>query len=240
MVFRHAYIFPITVGVWFIFTFLLTYGIAVLNDDVVPVFPYISDTGTWAPESCIFGLMLNLGALIMAVTIYIRYRQVREISEKNNVDQKFINYNTISLYLGYLAAFGICIVGNFQETNVFSVHVMGALLCFGLGFVFQCLQTRISFALYPIVGSKSINIIRLICSLICTLTFLITFIFAGLSIKEFTGEDKTKWNEEDGGYTLHFVSTVAEWILAIFTMIYIVTFTKEFKTITIKEPEITV
>lgn len=37
---------------------------SVYRKDVNPVFPYISDTGNWTPESCIFAFMLNTGGII--------------------------------------------------------------------------------------------------------------------------------------------------------------------------------
>jgi hypothetical protein len=37
------------------------------------------------------------------------------------------------LYLGWIGAFGISIVANFQETAVFRVHLTGALMAFGVG-----------------------------------------------------------------------------------------------------------
>lgn len=40
------------------------YAVAASLDHVYPVWPYISDTGTLPPESCIFGLMLNIGSLL--------------------------------------------------------------------------------------------------------------------------------------------------------------------------------
>lgn len=45
------------------FAVYFRYISAVLRQDVVPVFPYISDTGTWPPESCFFGIMLTIGAI---------------------------------------------------------------------------------------------------------------------------------------------------------------------------------
>ncbi len=42
----------------------LRYGIAVSENHVDSVWPFISNTGTFAPESCVFGLFLNTGALL--------------------------------------------------------------------------------------------------------------------------------------------------------------------------------
>jgi hypothetical protein len=43
---------------------VIRYTIAVLNQHVEPGFPYVSDTGSYSPESCIFGQFLNIAAFI--------------------------------------------------------------------------------------------------------------------------------------------------------------------------------
>lgn len=50
----------------------------------------------------------------------------------------------------------------------------------------------------------------------------------------------TKWKEEHGGYELHKVSAITEWLGAISTMIYLYLFSNEFRTITFEEPPILV
>ncbi|XP_063912128.1 DNA damage-regulated autophagy modulator protein 2-like [Zophobas morio] len=237
MPFHYSYILPIICAVWFYVTFILTYIISVYRKDVTPLFPYISDTGTWSPESCIFGIMLNIGALIQALIMYIRYRQVQFVMTKENqLPMTIKKNNKISLYLGLIAAFGVCIVGNFQETNALVVHLIGAVAAFGLGSVYQCMQTRISFQLFPNVGDKIINFGRLFCSVIGGVMFLISCVFAGISIMQFTGDDTTKWKKKDGGYINHFTSAIAEWILAITSVLFLLLYTKEFKNISLTEP----
>lgn len=56
----------------------------------------------------------------------------------------------------------------------------------------------------------------------------------------FAGTDTTKWKKEDGGFTSHLISTVTEWICAICTMGYILSFSEDFKTLHIQEPEVTI
>ncbi|RZC42472.1 DNA damage-regulated autophagy modulator protein 2-like, partial [Asbolus verrucosus] len=140
MSFKYVYVLPILCSIWFILTFITTYVISIYKKDVAPVFPYISDTGTWSPQSCIFGLMLNTGALLMVLIFYIRYRQVKYLLNKDTFKPSVKKLNQIALFLGITAAFGVCVVGNFQESNVFLVHVLGAIVAFGFGSVYQCMQ----------------------------------------------------------------------------------------------------
>uniref|UniRef100_A0A6P7FW14 DNA damage-regulated autophagy modulator protein 1-like n=1 Tax=Diabrotica virgifera virgifera TaxID=50390 RepID=A0A6P7FW14_DIAVI len=63
MAFTKIYIFPILFGIWIPLTVFITFTVSVLTEHVRPLLPYISDTGTWAPESCIFGIMLTFGSI---------------------------------------------------------------------------------------------------------------------------------------------------------------------------------
>nr|XP_023024089.1 DNA damage-regulated autophagy modulator protein 2-like [Leptinotarsa decemlineata] len=140
MVFTKIYVAPVILGIWFPLTFTTTYIVAVCTHHVRPILPYISDTGTWAPESCIFGIMLTFGGFLTTIIVYVRYRQVRDILEKFDFTPRTQKVNEWTAYLGCIAAFGCIIVADFQVTNVFSVHLIGAFLCFGLANVYQIIQ----------------------------------------------------------------------------------------------------
>ncbi|XP_018564124.1 DNA damage-regulated autophagy modulator protein 2 [Anoplophora glabripennis] len=238
MVFKHAYLLPVLFALLMPVTFIITYTSAVLNQNVKPVFPYISDTGSWSPESCIFGLLLTFGALLLSLIVYVRYRQVRDLCEKNEFKPLIKKINTLTLYIGFCASLGIVVVASFQETNAFVVHLLGAGMCFGLGSIYHIIQVIISFSLYPTFGKKSLNIYRLICTILYFVTLSLTAIFLVLSLLKFKGDDITKWVEEDGGYDLHLVSTIAEWIMVAFNQLIILTLAFEFKYIQFSEPKI--
>ena len=71
-----------------------------------------SDTGTTIPASCIFGQILDIGAIILLFLSYTRYLHLKiEIDE---VNRKFVLANKLSLILGIVASIGATIVGNFQ------------------------------------------------------------------------------------------------------------------------------
>lgn len=121
--------------------------------------PYISDTGTYPPESCIFGQGLNLASILgknfnyifrfffgiytfllsVALAIYLKYLQVEEILHKHHIEEKY-NLNRTALVVGLLASAGMNLVANFQETNAFIFHWFAAILTFGGGASHLCLQ----------------------------------------------------------------------------------------------------
>ena len=93
-------------------------------------------------ESCIFSQLLNLGALLVGIVVYIRYKQVHEFLLSHEIGQRSIRVNAVGLYLGWIGAFGISIVANFQETAVFRVHLVGALMAFGIGSLYLWTQVK--------------------------------------------------------------------------------------------------
>lgn len=54
----------------------------------------------------------------------------------------------------------------------------------------------------------------------------------------FLGDTVQNWKKEDNGFKLHVISTVAEWICAGCTILYLLLFRDEFSTIDIVEPTI--
>jgi DNA damage-regulated autophagy modulator protein 2 len=54
--------------------FISTYLVAVFFSHVEPGFPYISDTGTLPPESCIFGQFLAIGSFISNLFVLFRFK----------------------------------------------------------------------------------------------------------------------------------------------------------------------
>ncbi|XP_056290050.1 uncharacterized protein LOC130206221 isoform X2 [Pseudoliparis swirei] len=55
---------PAALVVWTAAAFVFAYITAVVLRHVDPLLPYISDTGTMAPERCLFGIMLDVSAFL--------------------------------------------------------------------------------------------------------------------------------------------------------------------------------
>lgn len=62
------------------------YTISVQWDHVVPGFPYISETGTLSPESCIFAQCLNIAALLR---MYIRSKSEIKLDLSHTLRSRF-------------------------------------------------------------------------------------------------------------------------------------------------------
>ncbi len=71
---------PLAVFIIFPLTFVATYSVAVKLDHIVPFFSYISDTGTFAPEMCIFGVGLSL-AMVLGKFVIKKYAMPLQIEK---------------------------------------------------------------------------------------------------------------------------------------------------------------
>ncbi|KAK4883292.1 hypothetical protein RN001_006611 [Aquatica leii] len=238
--FKLHYFPSLTCG-WFILTFIVTYAIAVAKGHVYPIFPYISETGTMPPESCIFSQMLNVGAVLMFLNNYIRYRQI-----DFGIKSKYVNlskkWNTVAVWIGTIVSVGISVVGNFQQTNMFVMHMIGATMSFGLAAIYFIIQTRISFAFQPMYHKfpryrigRWVVYFRLILTVLYVTLFVMIFTFGRLGFKEFQGTNLLWWTEQDGGHTYRVTSTFSEWGLFFVMVMYVFTGTFEFKTVTFKD-----
>ncbi|CAE1157558.1 DRAM2 [Acanthosepion pharaonis] len=237
---QRLWLFPIVVFIAAPVFFLITYAIAVAFKHVDPGFPYISDTGTYPPESCVFGQLLNILALLIGMTLYIRYRQVDEMY-KNSGRRHLIFFNKFAFGIGLLAAMGVSIVANFQESNVLIGHVVGAVLAFALGTLgYGWLQTIISYRTRLPGSSHTLCHFRLSLCLFGSVLFLVGIIASDSSFKKKKFITSAKhWKPTDEGYAEHLVATISEWLLAILNVAYLLTFLPEFKLFSMDPPQLT-
>ncbi|KAF6074370.1 DNA damage regulated autophagy modulator 2 [Phyllostomus discolor] len=102
---------PSALVIWTAAAFIFSYITAITLHHVDPALPYISDTGTVAPEKCLFGAMLNFAAVLCVATIYVRYKQVHALSPEGKC---VLRLNRAGLVLGLLSCLGLSLVANFQ------------------------------------------------------------------------------------------------------------------------------
>ncbi|CAL8104997.1 unnamed protein product [Orchesella dallaii] len=231
----------VPLAVFFIFpiTFATTYFTAVKLDHINAFFAYISDTGTFAPEMCIFGLGLSIAMVFVGGVAYIRFMQIEEYLRQKGREEngKMKIWNKVGLFFGLLAALGACVVGAFQETSVLSVHIIGAFMAFGGGSIFLIIQGFFTKAMAPQFGSKSLAYLRIFLGVSCLILFIISYSTGATSLKYFTGDKAVKWEPHHGGWGLRVTSTVTEWVMAALFDLYFLTFVPEFKRITFVAPQ---
>lgn len=164
---------PAALVVWTVASFVFVYIMAVVQRHVDPLLPYISDTGTMAPERCVFGIMLDISAFLGMATVYVRYKQLEALIRDD--ETRLRKLNSLGLVLGFTSSFGMCVVANFQKTTLFSMHLVGAVLTFGVGALYILVQTSLSFFMQPHIHSRTTYSVRLAIGL-WTLTSIVSSI----------------------------------------------------------------
>ncbi|CAH0552919.1 unnamed protein product [Brassicogethes aeneus] len=213
-------------------TTITTVSLAYYYGHITYYVPYISDSGTYPPESCIFAQSLNIISALMAFIIYVRYLQVNEIITRSTA--RLESYNKICLILGFIACLGVSLVGNFQETNTLVIHWIASTMAFGGGSLYQLVQNIMAFKENKIFSSNLTRNLQKVSTVVSIASFIIFFCTGLISLSQFRGEYLTKWKEEDGGYDIHIISTVTEWICASTILGYLSLFSQEFKEINFK------
>ncbi|XP_026831105.1 DNA damage-regulated autophagy modulator protein 1 [Ooceraea biroi] len=239
MVYGKLHVLPLSLFILIPVTFVITYTISVQWDHVVPGFPYISETGTLSPESCIFAQCLNIAALLLGCCVYIRHRQVLQWQTERGRDLVGRKIIVATMCCGILACFGLDILANFQEARVVAAHMVGAMTCFSAGTLYFCLQTYLSYKMVPAVNGTIIVYVRAVLSALTLILTIATIVPGYISMSEFQGNDYKKWLPVDGGWDWHVASTICEWILAIVYCAFLLTFVPEFRLINFEDPVVT-
>lgn len=226
---------PITLVVLSCATIITTYIIAIAKNDVVAFLPYISDTGTTPPESCVFAQFLNLAAMLSFCTMYVRYRHVSALT--GNEGRRVRCLNKASIVLAVFTSIGLMLVANFQETNAEIVHLIGAGFVFGLGVIYELIQVILSFEMCPVYNGRYICNVRVTIWTISVIAMIITFITAFISRSKWDqtshATDKRHWTQQQNGYTEHVISSFGEWIMATSFLLFFFTFVRDFQKLTL-------
>ncbi|KAI6191235.1 hypothetical protein M3Y97_00206300 [Aphelenchoides bicaudatus] len=231
-----VWIIPLLTFIFSLSAFVSSYCLAVSSGHVSAIWPYLSDNAAFAPESCVFGQLLNLAAVFLAITVYLRHRQIVEFYwHQYKQVGRWRTTSCALLWLGYTSALGVSIVANFQESNVISVHYFGALLAFGCGLVYTWAQTIFSYMINPKLAKPVVSHCRLVICILSTCFFTTTIVFGPIlgkhpayASKNHT-EEAYKWSGREPNYREHVIGTVSEWLLAICFQIYILSFAVELR-----------
>ncbi|CAG5120866.1 unnamed protein product [Candidula unifasciata] len=224
---------PILTFAWNCTAFVTSYAIAVSKGHVEPDFPYISHTAVEVPERGIFSQMVNLGALMFAANMYIKYLQVKAVILTTTSDRpRDRRLNIASLVVGFTSAVGMTVVANFQTRVMREAHYTGAFLAFTGGMIYCWLQTSLSLIHRP--WSK-ITVFQITNSILLTI-FLFMFGISKIVFKNM--EAAGHGTKHDTLRDVYLVSTSTEWLTAIFTITYVLTYYRDFSFIRFNFPSV--
>lgn len=232
-----VFVLPIAVCLVCMITFFGTSFIAILLGHVdAPHYIYISDGAAVSPESCVFGQFVNLGAVLLGIVIYIRYRQIEELMyDYTNLIKSMTKMNKTAMWFGYLSCLGLSMVANFQVTNVPSIHYLGALSCFGSACVYIWIQGHITYHARAYTASMQMAYLRFGLAALCTYFFFAAILTNCATVRGIFGE-QAQSHQEHCQY--HQVSVSSEWIVASILCFYVLSFTGEFRQIKLNHPKI--
>ncbi|KAH8853130.1 DNA damage-regulated autophagy modulator protein 2 [Schistosoma japonicum] len=165
------HLLPILVCILSLVAVTTCYFLSLTQDHISPYFPYISDAGSKIPESCIFGQLLNIISVLAGLCFYSWHKHLLDPSHKfNQRCYRQIKLARIALCFGFICAFGMSVVANFQETAVWSMHLFGAGLLFGGGSIYALIVTYIT---YKYIVRSRIWIARLVLAFISLFSFIL-------------------------------------------------------------------
>ncbi|XP_044739134.1 DNA damage-regulated autophagy modulator protein 2-like [Chrysoperla carnea] len=236
--YRNLHVIPLSLFILMPVTFVITYFIAVFWDHVHPTLPYISETGAFSPESCIFAQFLNIAALLLLCWVYIRHRQISKFSELQPENRVSNTANNLATIFGIIGCIGLDVVANFQESRSVGIHMIGAMTCFAATNIYFCMQTVFSCNLRPYINSLRMIYIRAVINFLSVAFTVSTVLPGSISMQQFNGTDYKKWLPSDGGWHWHMTSVISEYFLTLSFCAYLLTFVHEFRRIHFYSPEI--
>lgn len=242
---------PFVVSLLMVTCFVATYIMAVVFDDVTEVFPYISDTGGNAPESSVFTFLLSLSGYAAAILIYVRYKQILEYNKEDIY--RVLAMNKYSLYMGIISCLGVIVVSAFQDTDVITVHLIGAGMAFVGGLIYMGIASKISLRLR--VPSR-LAWTRILITTVCFIALILTLVNAYIANKEEPSMEDMEhkhpnctvrpfphytrrpwpgyWKPCMAGYVYHVVSAVSEWTMALSFLVFFLTYVGDLRKITME------
>ncbi|XP_066500991.1 DNA damage-regulated autophagy modulator protein 2 [Hoplias malabaricus] len=228
-------VLPVVLISWSCGTLVLTFTISVLLGHTDPLLPYISDTGTAVPERCVFGFMLCISAFLGLCVVYVRYKQVQALISAAEFSLQTLNY--IGFLLGVFSSIGMCVVANFQKTDMMSMHLFGAGMTFGPGALYILVQTGVSYRMQPRFHGSSILWTRTAVAVWCLLSIITLFVSSMLLYEDLPGVEvatKLHWSPGERGYLAHLVSAGSEWSLGFSFICFFFTFIRDFQKISLR------
>lgn len=202
--------------------FFITYIVAWQLGHADPILPFISDTGEHQPETGIFAELANIGAVIVTITFYVRYRQVAQYLPPSQLPHH-VRVNKASFGIGVAVAFGLTLVANFPWGDMLVLmvlHTIGALMAFGLACVYMWMHVVLSFKTRPELSTFAVCYIRVVLASVASVMFIFTTVVNQSSLLAITAWAKA--------------SAACQWTMMTSIVLFILSYFDEFRYITIK------
>ncbi|XP_051010686.1 transmembrane protein 150A isoform X2 [Acomys russatus] len=161
--------------------------------------PLISKCGTYPPESCLFSLIGNMGAFMVALICLLRYGQLLEQSRHSWI-------NTTALITGCTNAAGLVVVDHAKP-----LHYIGTGVAFLAGLLFMCLHCFLFYHGATTPLDLAMAHLRSVLAVVAFVTMVLTGVF-------FLHESSQ----------LQHGAALCEWVFVLDVLIFYGTFSYEF------------
>lgn len=200
-------------------------------------------------KSYTFGQLIIIGSGLLAIFVYVRYRQIEELIDRHPDLMKSLDrMNRNSLRLGLHLSVASIIASTLHQIGGpiddlwAMINFLSGFCCFGLSCAYFWLQARLTDAIHPFIGSQSMARLRSKFTNILIIFFAIFTITGAISQILVIGNQAHLWNLMSTARSCGYISSIFEWILALMSCVHIITFTTEFKSIhlTVERPKISI
>ncbi|XP_067120727.1 DNA damage-regulated autophagy modulator protein 1-like [Centruroides vittatus] len=224
-------LFPIIMFLWNSIGMIICFLIALHKGHASVYVPFISEIGGKLPESGIFVIVLTFEFLIGAIIVLIRYMVISKI---NNGLKKIDIVNKIALVIGFISFCGMLLAAIYSMYSIPIVHYIGARIFFigqALYGILQILLFHWTCKKFDEIVMFWIRFVMCFLSIISYISLLIMYpIGSNQWIYDFPEANKIPGNQ---GFSLILWSSVCEWLMVNLFLLFMLTFTKEFRQITI-------
>jgi len=203
----------------------MAYIIGVNNGTMksLPFVPFISDAGNFKPSSSVFTLFLILSSFASLGIVLVRFYQVAAAKQKG-----LVTSNKIALVFGLCFVLGKIIVSSFQLSSNLIVHYLAAGLYFFGATIYALLQSYISYKFLGEFrkerflgnGQWRREFITFVSRIIFCCGLIINLLVFGVfsTVPSLSSHNR-------GGAN---VAQATEWALAVFKILFLLTFSNDF------------
>ncbi|KAM4013120.1 DNA damage-regulated autophagy modulator protein 1-like [Anomaloglossus baeobatrachus] len=208
---------------WTLLGLCVTYTMTILEGHAPTYILYISETGSYFPESNVFTTVFMLSSILGAATIFFQYRfldiQSAAIQIHRSPSQKLL------LLVGLASCIGTSVVAMFQVEHFPVIHRTGAFISLGFGAVYNVCQSKFLYQMS--LSNLYMCHIRMALSLIMAGSLITFFLFKITLIYELCTRRHCKKICDTS-------AVISEWLSVLTFMLHYLTYCKDFQDLCIK------
>ncbi|XP_073495575.1 DNA damage-regulated autophagy modulator protein 1-like [Phyllobates terribilis] len=203
---------------WTLMGLCVTYTMTILEGHAPTYMLYISETGSYFPESNVFTTVFMMSSILGAMTIYFQYKfldiQSAAIKIPCSTSQKIL------LIVGLSSCIGTSVVAVFQVEHFHGIHRTGAIISLGLGTVYNVCQSKYLYQMS--LSNLYVCHIRMALSLIMAGSLITFLLFKITLIYELCTRGHCKKVCDTS-------AVISEWLSVLTFMLHYLTYYKDFQ-----------